>query len=667
MRLVVVFLLACLICGPVQAQNFYIEKSEPVHGDASVSLADTVAFSFNKQVAISTDWNTEFVYRPSDSLSFDEVSLCLTFLDTCDEGNDIPRHVRYQVDHQSNTDYTWLVYGVQTVDGDSMSEPYTLRYTTAPELGQGEVNGSVAAPVPLTSPSVVAGKSATRTSAIHASLRKLAAGLERSGQGHLVFEEPDTSLVTSQDPRATSDRPRAQFKTIGRKAASGGPYTQILLVDEFSINEDMWSVRAGDALIGSSGDYSLDFVRSGSYVPIAVRYTDGTSTEIDALGFHDPDGDGAPNVVEVDENTLTDIEVQLFEFPRTTARAEENLPVAVDSAGQYASDQELRWVTAGYGIRPSGAAYEWTYRFYSPSKDLETKVIINPLEVAVDTSEAGGFLTEMTPIPDGFIDSDAAVDTALADGGQEFIDQYPPKNLTTIVSGGNLFWTDTPDPSEEFWRVRFIGVSGSVETFERYINISNGTILPVELTRFTASAAGSDVQLRWQTASETNNAGFEVQHAVGDSTSGTAWEALGFVDGAGSTQESQTYRFRAKELDPGTHRFRLRQVDLDGTAQLSDIVTVELRMETALRLTPPSPNPVRQAAAFRFGVQDARSTTVAVYDVLGRKVKTLYGGTPSAGQMQTVRLDARRLPSGVYFVRLTAGDRTETRKFTVAK
>jgi hypothetical protein len=90
-------------------------------------------------------------------------------------------------------------------------------------------------------------------------------------------------------------------------------------------------------------------------------------------------------------------------------------------------------------------------------------------------------------------------------------------------------------------------------------------------------------------------------------------------------------------------------------------------MEAALRLTPPSPNPVRQTAQFRFGVQEVRSTTVAVYDVLGRKVATLYDGAPPAGQMQTVRLDARTLPSGVYFVRLAAGSRTETRKFTVAK
>ena len=546
MRSAILFCMLGLVCGPVQAQDFFVEKSAPAHGAVGVPVADTVAFSFNKQLSIGTDFGTEFVSRPSDSLTFDKVSLCLTFLEECDAGNDIPRHVRYQVDHQPNTDYTWLVYGVQTVDGDSMSEPYTLRYTTASEIGQGTVGGSVAAPVPGASRPAAARKQGARASATRTSLRKLARGLRRSNLGHPVFETPDTlnrGPAAVKGPEATANRPRTQFKTVGRKAASEGPYTQVLLIDEFSINENTWSVRAGDALIGSSGTYSLDFVRSGSYVPIAVRYTDGTSTKIDALGFHDPDGDGTPNAVDVSGDQRTGIDLQLFAFPRTSARAAENLPVAVDSADQYASDQELRWTQAGTGIEPSGMAFEWTYRFYSPSKDLETEVTVNPLEVTVDTSEATGFLPDMDPMPEEFIDSDAAVSAALADGGQAFIDQFSPRNLTTLVSAGNLFWTDPPDATAEFWRVRFIGVSGStVETFERYIRIES--TLALEITRSFGDASGpGDYRLVALPG--------QVNRPLGETLSGEAgeeWQAF-WDDG---TEENFLVRF------DGTETFRFK-------------------------------------------------------------------------------------------------------------
>jgi hypothetical protein len=442
---------------------------------------------------------------------------------------------------------------------------------------------------------------------------------------------------------------------VGRKAADG-PFTQILLIDDFSIQEPNWSVHAADALIGSSGSYNIDFVRPGTYVRIAVRYTDGTNTEIDALGFHDPDDDGTPNAVTVDGDDQTGVSLQLFEFPLTTARAASNLQVATASASQYAPDPELRFIQGGTGMRPSGEAYAWTYRFVSPSDSLETRVTVNPLEVQVDTAVAPGFLMDMKTVPNGFIDSDEALQIALNDGGQSFIEPFRSGNLTTLLDGGNLFWTDAPIPEEEFWRVRIIAVSSTqVRTFERYINIETGEFLPVELTDLTATASGEAVQLQWTTASETNNAGFEVQHAPGPAIRDDSWSTLGFVEGAGTTQEPQTYRFRTPGLEPGAHRFRLKQIDIDGTSHLSSVVQATVQVGAALRLTAPAPHPVRGSSTLRFGLQRSQPATIAVCDLLGRKRATLYEGTPAAHQMQTVQIKTDRLPSGVYFVRLTAG------------
>ena len=669
MRCAALLVVLGLLCSAAHAQNdFVVEQSAPAPGVAGVPLPDTVAFSFSQEVDVSTDWDSRFVEAPRASLSVNGISLCLNFQGPCGGGDDVPRHVRFRVTHEPDVDYTWLVYAVESAEGTPLSEPYALRYTTAANAGEGAISGSVDAPVP-------ANKTVARTSPPVASvqnarpaLRALAEGLRHRERGRPVFDAAHNAPTPHGSEEASSPGPSARVLAVAPKSEGPGPFTQILLLDEFSIEETDWTIRGGDVLLGSSGGYSVEFVRPGTYVPIAVRYTDGSNTTIDALGFHDPDGDGSPDPVEVSGDEQAGVDLQLFAFPRTTARAEPNLPVAQDSAAHYAPDQQLRWLQAETGLRPDGTAYAWTYRFYSPPQDLETTVTVDPLGVQVDTTSAPGLLPEMAPIPEGFIDSDEALQITLNDGGQEFVDAYPPDNLTTLLSGGNLFWTDAPIPSEEFWRVRLIGsTSSGVETFERYLNIETGDFLPVEMTRFAASTTDDAVRLQWRTASETNNAGFAVQHAPGDSTVAADWQELQFVEGAGTTQRPQTYRYRTPSLPPGPHRFRLKQRDLDGTETLSKVVTATLGLDEPLRLTPPFPNPAGQTATLQFGVQEGASATVTVYDLLGRKVATPYDGPPPTGRTHTLHIDAARLPSGTYFVRLTTKDRTKVQKLTVVE
>ena len=118
---------------------------------------------------------------------------------------------------------------------------------------------------------------------------------------------------------------------------------------------------------------------------------------------------------------------------------------------------------------------------------------------------------------------------------------------------------------------------------------------------------------------------------------------------------------------PGEHRFRLKRVRASGETGYSESLTVRRSMETAVRMTPPSPNPVQGQATFSFAVREAQRVTITVYDVMGREVRTVYRGTPPAEENQTVRLQGRDLSSGIYFVRLVAGDHVKTRRFTVVR
>ena len=187
--------------------------------------------------------------------------------------------------------------------------------------------------------------------------------------------------------------------------------------------------------------------------------------------------------------------------------------------------------------------------------------------------------------------------------------------------------------------------------------------LPVELANFKATTDERQIALSWSTAGETNNAGFSVQHqslAARDTTTASGeWSSLGFVEGAGTTEESTSYRYTTDALDYGRHAFRLRQVDADGSVSYSDEVKARVTLDRPYDVTPPSPNPVRRRARLEVTVREPQSVRVHLYDVLGRRVETAFRGEVAGQDTRTIRLDANRLASGTYFLRIQ-GERFST-------
>ena len=191
----------------------------------------------------------------------------------------------------------------------------------------------------------------------------------------------------------------------------------------------------------------------------------------------------------------------------------------------------------------------------------------------------------------------------------------------------------------------------------------NGGSLPVELTLFKALVDGPDVLLAWETASETNNAGFDVQHF----NDLQPWQSLGWVDGHGTTELARSYTYRVENLEPGRHRFRLKQIDFDGTFEYHAEVEVLVEMVERFVIEPVYPNPFNPEAQFRFAVQRSQAVRVALYDLLGRQVKVLYDGVAASGQMQAVRIDGSVLPSGLYLVRVAGTSFVDTQTVTLLK
>ena len=202
-------------------------------------------------------------------------------------------------------------------------------------------------------------------------------------------------------------------------------------------------------------------------------------------------------------------------------------------------------------------------------------------------------------------------------------------------------------------------------SFSQFAVMSDSTSnpLPVELARLTATTDGQDAVLEWETASERDNAGFHIEHQAASEP----WSAVGFVEGAGTTAEPQRYTFRVADLDMGTHAFRLRQVDVDGTADVSEAVTVQIRPEAAFVLSDVRPHPIRDGATFTLSVRESQDVTVEVFDLLGRRVTTLHDGVVRAGGRVDLQIDPAGMTSGMYLLRAVGGNHQVTRKMTVVR
>ncbi|MEZ4700105.1 MAG: DUF5060 domain-containing protein [Rhodothermales bacterium] len=207
----------------------------------------------------------------------------------------------------------------------------------------------------------------------------------------------------------------------------------------------------------------------------------------------------------------------------------------------------------------------------------------------------------------------------------------------TNVSGPGVKTIGDPPEDPELDWVAVVGVPIRTDI--------PGTHLPVALTSFDAVADGGAVDLVWTTASELNNAGFEVQMQR-DHT----FETVDFVSGHGTSSDAHVYRFRTPQLAPGSHTFRLKQIDFDGAFAYSHTASARVDLTASYALSPASPNPFNPQTQFTLTVSRPQPVTIALYDLLGRRVATIFDGEMPAQEARLFRLDAGALPSGRYFI-----------------
>ena len=391
------------------------------------------------------------------------------------------------------------------------------------------------------------------------------------------------------------------------------------------------------------GDYDndgdLDILLTGSHQSIIYKNNgDNTFTEqatisltevsYPTVAWGDYDNDGDLDLLlsgeDSDRNLKTRIYKNLINIANTAPTAPTNLSTTANG---------------------SSVTFSW-------NKSTDTETPQNGLTYNLYIGSTNGGVEKMTPM--------ANISTGFRRVAQ--MGNTGQRNSITIngITEGTYFW----------------GVQAIDAGFKGSSFATMESPLPVELTSFTGSVQKGKVELKWTTATEVNNYGFEIERCKSGSGTGEAWIKISFIEGHGNSNSPKAYFFVDNNCPCGNIKYRLKQIDFDGSFEYSPEIEVNIDAPKSISLDQNYPNPFNPATTIKFTVPDydlSRSSapirvTLKVYDILGREIKTIVDEFLPAGfYSYSINADEMNLTSGVYFYRLTAGNFNSSKKMILLK
>ena len=221
-------------------------------------------------------------------------------------------------------------------------------------------------------------------------------------------------------------------------------------------------------------------------------------------------------------------------------------------------------------------------------------------------------------------------------GSAKLID---PSDAAIVWNATNNWWEITIDVT---------GFSGF------YIHTTLGTgPLPANLLTFSGSRQGSVNNLRWVVAQENDVLTYEVER----SENGRNWNVVGSINSLGNTTSQRSYTFTDNNISGIKQLYRLRQLDVNGSSRLSNIISITGSKPSALALAGLFPNPAASKINVLVNAPSKDNITIAVMDAVGRVVKTQRNGIDAGSN--TVEISLTGLSQGTYMVKITCDSNCE--------
>ncbi|MCL6494339.1 MAG: T9SS type A sorting domain-containing protein [Ignavibacterium sp.] len=178
------------------------------------------------------------------------------------------------------------------------------------------------------------------------------------------------------------------------------------------------------------------------------------------------------------------------------------------------------------------------------------------------------------------------------------------------------------------------------------ISYLDTSIIPVELTNFSAEQINNTILLNWTTVTETNNLGFEIFRSFDLKN----WEYIGFIPGFGTTTDKQNYSFIDSKINNEQLYYKLKQVDLDGSFKFSEIISIKILIKD-FELKQNFPNPANPTTNISFSIPQRSFVKINLYSSNGELVQQIINEEKEKG-IYSIEINLSNLASGVYFYRM---------------
>jgi hypothetical protein len=172
--------------------------------------------------------------------------------------------------------------------------------------------------------------------------------------------------------------------------------------------------------------------------------------------------------------------------------------------------------------------------------------------------------------------------------------------------------------------------------------VQPSTPLPVELLSFSGTNEGSSNHLQWITLSELNNDYFTIER----SHTGTSFEPIGRINGAGNSTQEINYSFRDQSPLQNICYYRLKQTDFNGETNYSNVIAVRSKenLSNCILYYDPSKTAILHC-------NDPIAATVNLISLEGKTIRSY-----TMNESSDLPIDLNAVPEGMYLLQVCDGN-----------